>query len=163
MEKPQYYDLIIDLTSFSPERASRPELQLSVRVSNGRSRKPSHRLSTIRFTWSDVKLVCRPILYKPHPRSDKNDIIHSGTSSTASYNSTQPPTASHVRLPLFGQTPGACTKTSVWPARGSGPVAMRGVATMARPRLTTNPMLTIQMLTALCTCARGAKASRVGP
>ncbi|KAI0247533.1 hypothetical protein BJV78DRAFT_1244684 [Lactifluus subvellereus] len=56
MEKPQYYDLIIDMTSFSPERASRPGLQLSVREPNGRSRKPSYHLSTIRFTWSDVKL-----------------------------------------------------------------------------------------------------------
>jgi hypothetical protein len=52
LEKPQYYDLVIDMTTFS-----RPSLQLSVRESNGRSLKPSYRLSTIRFTWSDVKLV----------------------------------------------------------------------------------------------------------
>jgi DENN domain-containing protein 11 len=57
LEKPQYYDLVIDMTSFSPERASRPGLQLSVKEPNGRSRRPSYRLSTIRFTWSDVKLV----------------------------------------------------------------------------------------------------------
>ncbi|KAI0292962.1 hypothetical protein B0F90DRAFT_1811880 [Multifurca ochricompacta] len=61
LEKPQYYDLVIDMTTFSPERAySRPSLQLSVKepsTLNGRvSRKPSYRLSTIRFTWSDVKL-----------------------------------------------------------------------------------------------------------
>ncbi|KAH9954085.1 hypothetical protein BC827DRAFT_1262315 [Russula dissimulans] len=56
LEKPQYYDLIIDMTSFSPERASRPTLQLSVQESNGRSRRPSYRLATVRFTWSDVKL-----------------------------------------------------------------------------------------------------------
>ena len=57
LEKPQYYDLVIDMTTFSPERSSRPNLQLSVREPNGRSRKPSYRLSTVRFTWSDVKLV----------------------------------------------------------------------------------------------------------
>ena len=57
LEKPQYYDLVIDMTTFSPERASRPGLQLSVREPNGHSRRASYRLSTIRFTWSDVKLV----------------------------------------------------------------------------------------------------------
>jgi hypothetical protein len=57
LEKPQYYDLIIDMTAFSPERASRPGLQISVKEPNGRSRRPSYHLSTIRFTWSDVKLV----------------------------------------------------------------------------------------------------------
>jgi hypothetical protein len=57
LEKPQYYDLVIDMTTFSPERASRPDLQLSVREPNGSSRRPLYRLSTIRFTWSDVKLV----------------------------------------------------------------------------------------------------------
>lgn len=56
LEKPQYYDLVIDMTTFLPERASRPNLQLSVRDPNGRSRRPSYRLSTVRFTWSDVKL-----------------------------------------------------------------------------------------------------------
>jgi hypothetical protein len=60
LEKPQYYDLVIDMTTFSPERASRPNLQLSVREPNGRSRRPSYRLSTVRFTWSDVKLVRNP-------------------------------------------------------------------------------------------------------
>jgi hypothetical protein len=57
LEKPQYYDLVIDMTTFSPERASRPGLQLSVREPNGHSRRPSYRLSTVRFTWSDVRLV----------------------------------------------------------------------------------------------------------
>ncbi|KAI0245601.1 hypothetical protein BJV78DRAFT_1261629 [Lactifluus subvellereus] len=42
------------MTSFSP--ASRPGLQLSVREPNGRLRRQSYHLSTIRFTWSDVKL-----------------------------------------------------------------------------------------------------------
>lgn len=57
LEKPQYYDLVIDMTTFSAEQASRPDLQLSVKEPNGHSRRPSYRLSTIRFTWSDVKLV----------------------------------------------------------------------------------------------------------
>jgi len=39
--KPQCYDLVIDMTSFSPERAFRPGLQLSRRDPNGRSRRPS--------------------------------------------------------------------------------------------------------------------------
>src|SRR5260221_9764457 len=51
------HDLVIDTTSVSPEWASRPGLQLSVRESNSRLRRPSYRPSTIRFTWSDVKLV----------------------------------------------------------------------------------------------------------
>jgi len=57
LEKPQYYDLIIDMTSFSPERSFRPALQLSVQEPNDHSQRPSYRLSTVRFTWSDVKLV----------------------------------------------------------------------------------------------------------
>jgi hypothetical protein len=44
LEKPQYYDLVIDMTTFSPERASRPCLQLSVRESNGSSR--GHRIAS---------------------------------------------------------------------------------------------------------------------
>jgi hypothetical protein len=60
LEKPQYYDLVIDMTSFSPEHASRPTFQLSVKESNGRSRRPSYCLSTVCFTWSDVKLVRCP-------------------------------------------------------------------------------------------------------
>ena len=59
LEKPQYYDLVIDMTTFSPER-SRPNFQLSVREPNGRSRGPSYHLSTVRFTWSDVNLVRDP-------------------------------------------------------------------------------------------------------
>ncbi|KAH9052330.1 hypothetical protein EDB87DRAFT_1797946 [Lactarius vividus] len=56
-EKPQYYDLIIDLTSYAPtERraTARPGLQLAIKEPY--ARRPTYRLSTIRFTWSDVKL-----------------------------------------------------------------------------------------------------------
>jgi hypothetical protein len=49
LERPQYYDLVIDMT-FSPKRASHPNLQLSVKESNGRSRRPSYHLSIVRFT-----------------------------------------------------------------------------------------------------------------
>lgn len=48
------------MTAFSPERASRPILKLSIRNPDGHSRRPSYRLSTVRFTWSDVKLVRNP-------------------------------------------------------------------------------------------------------
>ncbi|KAH9168538.1 hypothetical protein EDB89DRAFT_1855427 [Lactarius sanguifluus] len=55
LEKPQYYDLIIDLTSYAPtERRARPGLQLAIKEPY--ARRPTYRLSTIRFTWSDVKL-----------------------------------------------------------------------------------------------------------
>ncbi|KAI9433131.1 hypothetical protein H4582DRAFT_1820081, partial [Lactarius indigo] len=57
LEKPQYYDLVVDLTSYAPtERraTARPGLQLATKESY--ARRPTYRLSTIRFTWSDVKL-----------------------------------------------------------------------------------------------------------
>ena len=58
LEKPQYYYLVIDMMTFSPERATCPGLQLSVRsqMVTPKSRRASYRLSTVRFTWSDVKL-----------------------------------------------------------------------------------------------------------
>ncbi|KAH9169740.1 hypothetical protein EDB89DRAFT_2072598 [Lactarius sanguifluus] len=56
LEKPQYYDLIIDLTSYAPtECRARPGLQLAIKEPY--ARRPTYRLSTIRFTWSDVKLL----------------------------------------------------------------------------------------------------------
>ncbi|KAI9456040.1 hypothetical protein BJY52DRAFT_1213071 [Lactarius psammicola] len=57
LEKPQHYDLIIDLTSYAPERratTARPGLQLTTKEPY--ARRPTYRLSTVRFTWSDVKL-----------------------------------------------------------------------------------------------------------
>lgn len=58
MEKPQYYDLIIDLTTSTPNKTSRPTLHMSklASPSNGK-RKAGYKLETVRFTWSDVKLV----------------------------------------------------------------------------------------------------------
>ena len=69
MERPQYYDLIIDLTTSTPSKASRPALYMSKPVpasSNGK-RRPSWKLESVRFTWSDVKLVSflqDPMLHK---------------------------------------------------------------------------------------------------
>ena len=59
MERPQYYDLIIDLTTSTPYKNSRPTLHLSKMTSPSSSgkRKATFKLETVRFTWSDVKLV----------------------------------------------------------------------------------------------------------
>ncbi|KAM6499442.1 DUF2347 domain containing protein [Amanita muscaria] len=59
LEKPTYYDLLIDLTTSTPNKATRPTFYSSKPVassSDGRSKGATHRLSTIRFAWSDVKL-----------------------------------------------------------------------------------------------------------
>ncbi|KAH8105341.1 hypothetical protein BXZ70DRAFT_920533 [Cristinia sonorae] len=57
LEKPSYYDLIIDLTTASASgRTTRPTLYIPKLIQPPVSRGPTHRLSVIRFTWSDVKL-----------------------------------------------------------------------------------------------------------
>ncbi|PPQ88359.1 hypothetical protein CVT25_002105, partial [Psilocybe cyanescens] len=58
MEKPSYYDLLIDLTTSTPSKMTRPTFYSSKPVSPqpGSSRGPSHRLSSMHFAWSDVKL-----------------------------------------------------------------------------------------------------------
>ncbi|EPQ53118.1 hypothetical protein GLOTRDRAFT_140044 [Gloeophyllum trabeum ATCC 11539] len=56
LEKPSYYDLIIDLTTSTPSKATRPTFYVSRPNQPSSSKGPSHRLSPIRFTWSDVKL-----------------------------------------------------------------------------------------------------------
>ncbi len=57
----QHYDLVIDLTSYAPDRCAtaRPGLQLAIKEPY--VRRPTYRLSTVRFTWSDVKLVRAPV------------------------------------------------------------------------------------------------------
>ncbi|KAF7298361.1 hypothetical protein MKEN_01360700 [Mycena kentingensis (nom. inval.)] len=55
LEKPSYYDLLIDLTTLSPLKATRPTLYASKPIPTPSSR-PQYRLSVIRFSWSDVKL-----------------------------------------------------------------------------------------------------------
>ena len=59
LEKPSYYDLLIDLTTSTPNKATRPTFYSSRPVSPPptSSKASTHRLSTIRFAWSDVKLV----------------------------------------------------------------------------------------------------------
>ncbi|KAF8556664.1 hypothetical protein OG21DRAFT_1495348 [Imleria badia] len=56
LEKPSYYDLVIDLTTSTPSRTSRPTLYLSKPIQQTTAKGPTHRLSLVRFTWSDVKL-----------------------------------------------------------------------------------------------------------
>ena len=57
LEKPQYYDLIIDLTTSTPVKATRPAMYTPRQQVSPGSRSPSYKLSSVRFTWSDVKLV----------------------------------------------------------------------------------------------------------
>lgn len=57
LEKPSYYDLVIDLTTSTPSRTTRPTLYLSKPIQQPTAKGPTHRLSLVRFTWSDVKLV----------------------------------------------------------------------------------------------------------
>lgn len=54
LEKPAYYDLLIDLTKV-PSKSSRATLHVPKLLPGGK--RPSYRLSAVRFTWSDVKLV----------------------------------------------------------------------------------------------------------
>lgn len=57
LEKASYFDLVIDLTTCTPAKASRPTLYLSKPIEPRPARGVTHRLSSVRFTWSDVKLV----------------------------------------------------------------------------------------------------------
>lgn len=60
MEKPSYYDLLIDLTTSTPNNSTRPTFyspKLVYPSQPGSLRAPAYRLSTIRFSWSDIKLV----------------------------------------------------------------------------------------------------------
>lgn len=59
LEKPQYYDLLVDLTAM-PSRGGRPAMASPKTPSSdtSASKIDKFKLSTVRFTWSDVKLVC---------------------------------------------------------------------------------------------------------
>ena len=75
LDKPSYYDLVIDLTTSTPSKASRPTLYLSRPVEPVSPRGPTYRLSTVQFTWSDVKLVCGLSIYLTpcsEPHSGRN-------------------------------------------------------------------------------------------
>lgn len=56
LEKPEHYDLLVDLTTSTPNKATRPTLSVSRPISPTPPRGPKHKLSTIRFVWSDVRL-----------------------------------------------------------------------------------------------------------
>ncbi|KAK0201194.1 hypothetical protein DFS33DRAFT_1375835 [Desarmillaria ectypa] len=58
LEKPSHYDLLIDLTASTPNKATRPAFFSSrpTPSSGMSSRGPTHRLSSVRFAWSDIKL-----------------------------------------------------------------------------------------------------------
>ena len=114
LEKPQHYDLVIDMTTYASERlaTARPGLQLAIKEPY--ARRPTYRLSTVRFTWSDVKLVTLPS--SPSNSSPLIPVHASGPNSSVSSSSTQTRTASRARAlpprsgPASGQTRGACTR-----------------------------------------------------
>ncbi|OSD02286.1 hypothetical protein PYCCODRAFT_1435621 [Trametes coccinea BRFM310] len=54
LDKPAYYDLLIDLRSATPN--TRPTFHISKSVEQPNGRGVSYRLSSVRFTWSDVRL-----------------------------------------------------------------------------------------------------------
>ncbi|KAI0739915.1 hypothetical protein C8Q80DRAFT_1200979 [Daedaleopsis nitida] len=55
LDKPTHYDLLIDLRSATPN--NRPAFFVPKSVEGFNGRGPSYRLSSVRFTWSDVRLV----------------------------------------------------------------------------------------------------------
>lgn len=59
LEKPSYYDLLIDLTTSTPSKATRPTFSSSRPITPPPTspKTSTHRLSAIRFAWSDIKLV----------------------------------------------------------------------------------------------------------
>ncbi|KZT03059.1 uncharacterized protein LAESUDRAFT_814904 [Laetiporus sulphureus 93-53] len=54
LEKPQCYDLLVDLRTSTPN--TRPTFYVSKPTEQVHGRGPTHRLSVVRFTWSDAKL-----------------------------------------------------------------------------------------------------------
>ncbi len=55
LDKPSYYDLLIDLRNATPN--TRPAFYIPKAVEHPSGRGISYRLSSVRFTWSDVRLV----------------------------------------------------------------------------------------------------------
>ena len=55
LEKPSYYDLLIDLRTSTPN--TRPTFYVTKPCEQSGLKTPTYRLSVVRFTWSDVKLV----------------------------------------------------------------------------------------------------------
>jgi len=66
LEKPSCYDLVIDLTSLTSNKATRPTLHVSRPLPQpAKGRGPTHQLSTTRFAWSDIKLVGHSCIFAP--------------------------------------------------------------------------------------------------
>lgn len=63
LERPAHYDLLIDLTTSTPNKSSRPTFYLPKAVEQS-GKTPSYKLSVVRFTWTDVKLVCMYSLHE---------------------------------------------------------------------------------------------------
>ena len=58
MDKKDMYDLFIDLTTSTPNKSSRPTLYSTKFVpAEGPSAPKYYKFSSIRFSWSDIKLV----------------------------------------------------------------------------------------------------------
>lgn len=66
LEKASRYDLLIDLTASGANKATRPAFYMSKPIEPARERQPTHKLSFVRFTWSDVKLVSLDFETSPH-------------------------------------------------------------------------------------------------
>ncbi|KAF9261545.1 hypothetical protein L218DRAFT_930785 [Marasmius fiardii PR-910] len=56
LEKPAHYDLLLDLTTSTPDKSTCPTFYSSQPIEPVPLRGATHRLSTIRFAWSNVKL-----------------------------------------------------------------------------------------------------------
>ena len=56
LDKPSYYDLLIDLRNATPN--TRPAFYIPKPIEHPSGRGITYRLSSVRFTWSDVRLVC---------------------------------------------------------------------------------------------------------
>ncbi|KAJ2973441.1 hypothetical protein NUW54_g12063 [Trametes sanguinea] len=73
LDKPAYYDLLIDLRSATPN--TRPTFHVSKPVEQPNGRGVSYRLSSVRFTWSDVRLVSSFLSFASASRSQNSRTI----------------------------------------------------------------------------------------
>ncbi len=116
LDKPSYYDLLIDLRSTTPN--TRPAFYVPKPVEQPNGWGPSHRLSGVRFTWSDVRLVrttiSSPAFAEPLRSGRSWNVSFNSTPRTASTHAATPPTPAANRAAARappGQTSGASTKT----------------------------------------------------
>ena len=125
LEKPSLYDLVIDLTTSTPSKSSRPTLSLSRPTEwSEDGRRRNYKLSQVRFTWSDMKVVS---IFVPtdcdscsrwHSGQSWNDCWHAiQRTTTIVVNLIQNSRRSRLRA---GAGFGVCMKTFASSARGSG-------------------------------------------